>query len=149
MDWLDFCAVQGTLKSLFQNHNSKASILWCSALFMVQLLHLYMTTRKTIALTIQTFVGKVISLLFNMLSRFEVCHSFLSKELASFNFMAAVTIHSDFWAQENKICHYLYFFPFYLPWSDGTICHDLSSWNVEFQASFYTLLFHPHQETKF
>ena len=61
--------------------DSKASILWCSAFFMVQLLNLYMTTRKTIALTMQTFVGKVISLLFNMLSRFEVCHSFLSTEL--------------------------------------------------------------------
>ena len=109
---------------------------------MVQLLHLYITTRKTIALTIQMFVGKVISLLFNMLSVFEVCHSFLSKELESFNFMATVTIHSDFGAQENKICHYLYFFPFYLPWSDGTVCHDLSSLNAEFQASFYTLLFH-------
>ena len=70
MDWLDFLAVQGTLKSLLQYHGSKASILWCSAFFMVQLSHQYMTTGKTIALTIQTFVGKVMSLLFNMLSRF-------------------------------------------------------------------------------
>ena len=70
MDWLDLLAVQGTLKSLLQHHSSKASILRCSAFFMVQLLHPYMTTGKTIVLTRQTFVGKVMSLLFNMLSRF-------------------------------------------------------------------------------
>ena len=69
MDWLDLLAVQGTLKSLLQHHSSKASILWCLAFFIVQLSHLYMTTGKTIALTKRTFVGKVISLLFNMLSR--------------------------------------------------------------------------------
>ena len=69
IDWLDLLAVQGTLKSLLQHHGSKASILWCSAFFMVQLSHLYMTTGKTIALTRQTFVGKVMSFLFNMLSR--------------------------------------------------------------------------------
>ena len=68
MDWLNLLAVQGTLKSLLQHHSSKASILWCSAFFMrVQLSHPYMTTGKTIALTRQTFVSKVISLLFNML----------------------------------------------------------------------------------
>ena len=69
MDWLDLLAVQGTLKSLLQHHSSKASVLWRSAFFTVQLSHPYMTTGKTIALTRQTFVGKVISLLFNMLSR--------------------------------------------------------------------------------
>jgi len=68
MDWLDLLAVQGTLKSLLQYHSSKASILWLSAFFMVQLSHPYMTTGKTIALTRQTFFGKVVSLLFNMLS---------------------------------------------------------------------------------
>ena len=68
MDWLDLLAVQGTLMSLLQHHSSKASILQCSALFIVQLSHPYMTTGKTIALTRQTFVGKVMSLLFNMLS---------------------------------------------------------------------------------
>ena len=67
MDWLDLLAVQGTLKSLLQHHTSKASILWCSAFFMVQLSHPYMTTRETIALTRRTFVGKVMSLLLNML----------------------------------------------------------------------------------
>ena len=69
MDWLDLLAVQGTLKSLLQHHRSKASILWHSAFFPVQLSHPYMTTGKTIALTRRTFVGKVMSLLFNMLSR--------------------------------------------------------------------------------
>ena len=68
MDWLDLLAVQGTLKSLLQHHSSKASILWYSAFFIVQLSHPYMTTGKTIALTRWTFVGKVMSLLFNMLS---------------------------------------------------------------------------------
>ena len=69
MDWLDLLEVQGTLKSLLQHHSSKASILWCSAFFIVQLSHPYMTTGKTIVVTRQTFVGKVISLNFNMLSR--------------------------------------------------------------------------------
>ena len=69
MDWLDLLAVQGTLKSLHQHHSSKASILWCSVFFMVQLSHPYMNTGKTIALTRWTFVSKLMSLLFNMLSR--------------------------------------------------------------------------------
>ena len=72
MDWLDLLAVQGTLKSLLQHHSSKASILQYSAFFIVQLSHPYMTTGKTIALTRQTFVGKVMSLLFNMLSRLVI-----------------------------------------------------------------------------
>ena len=67
MDWLDLLAVQGTLKSLLQHHSSKASVLWCSAFFMIQLSHPYMTTGKTIVLTIWTFVGQVRSLLFNMI----------------------------------------------------------------------------------
>ena len=72
MDWLDLLAVQGTLKSLLQHHSSKATILQCSAFFIVQLSHPYMTTGKTIAFTRQTFVGKVMSLLFNMLSRLVI-----------------------------------------------------------------------------
>jgi len=72
MDWLDLLAVQGTLKSLFQQHSSKASILWCSAFFIVQLSHPYMTTGKIIALTRWTFVGKAMSLLFNTLSRLVI-----------------------------------------------------------------------------
>ena len=72
MNWLDLLAVQGILKTLFQHHSSKASILWHSAFFIAQLSHPYMTTRKTIALTRWTFVGKVMSLLFNRLSRFVI-----------------------------------------------------------------------------
>ena len=72
IDWFDLLAVQGALKSLLQHHSSKASILWLSAFFVVQLSHPYMTTGKTIALTRQTFVGKVMSLLFNMLSRLVI-----------------------------------------------------------------------------
>ena len=79
--WFDLLAVQGTLKSLLQHHSSKASILWRSAFFVVQLLHPYMTVGKTIALTRQTFVGKVMSLLFNMLSRFVIAFLPRSKRL--------------------------------------------------------------------
>ena len=81
MDWLDLLAVQGTLKSLLQHHSSKASILWCSAFFTVQLSHPYMTTGKTIALTRRTFVGKVMSLFFNMLSRLVITFLPRSKRL--------------------------------------------------------------------
>ena len=81
MDWLDLLAVQGTLKSLLQHHSSKASVLRCSAFFIVQLSHPYMTTGKTIALTRWTFVGKVMSLLFNMLSRLVIAFLPRSKRL--------------------------------------------------------------------
>ena len=81
MNWLDLLAVQGTLKSLLQHHSSKASILLCSAFFTLQLSHLYMTTGKTIALTRWTFVGKVISLLLNMLSRLVITFLPRSKHL--------------------------------------------------------------------
>ena len=81
MDWLDLLAVQGTLKSLLQHHSSKASILWCSAFFTVQLSHPYMTTGKTTALTRWTFVGKVMSLLLNMLSRLVITFLPRSKRL--------------------------------------------------------------------
>ena len=100
IDEFDLLAVQGTLKSLLQYHSSKASIPQHSAFFIVQLSHPYMTTGKTIALTRWTFLGKVMSLLFNMLSRF-IIFIFSPKEQVSFNFMAAVTICSDFGAQEN------------------------------------------------
>ena len=81
MDWLDLLAIQGTLNSLLQHHSSKASIFWCSAFFTVQLSHPYMTTGKTIALTRWTFVGKVMSLLFNMLSRLVIAFLPRSKRL--------------------------------------------------------------------
>ena len=112
IDWLDLLAVQGTLKSLLQHHSSKASILWCSAFFIVQLSHPYMTTRKNIALTRQTFVDKVMSLLFYMLSKLVIVFIPRSKR---FNFMAAVTICSDFGAQNNKASHCFHCSPIYSP----------------------------------
>ena len=88
MDWLDLLAVQGTLKSFLQHHSSKTSVLRCSAFFMAQLSHSYITTEKTIPLTIRTSVGKVMSLFFNtlVLNQYIIGHSFSSKEQASFNF---------------------------------------------------------------
>ena len=109
MDWLDLLAVQGTLKSLLQHHSSKASIFRCSAFFIVQLSHPYMTTGKTIALTRQTFVGNIMSLLFNMLSRLVIAYLPRSKHL-SISWLQS--IYSDFGAQENKVCHC---FHIYLP----------------------------------
>ena len=81
IDWFDLLAVHGTLKSLLYHHSSKASVLWCSAFFMVQLSHSYITTGKTIALTIQAFVSKVMSLRFNTLSRFFIAFLLRSKQL--------------------------------------------------------------------
>ena len=102
LNWFDFLAVQGSLKNLLQHSSLKASILWPSALFMAQLSHAYMNTGKNITLTIWTFVGKVMSLLFNIRFRFVIAFFLRSKH---FNFMVAVTIHSDFGPQGNKICH--------------------------------------------
>ena len=102
MDWLDLLAVQGTCKSLLQHHSSKVSILWCSAFFTVQLSHSYMTTGKTIALTRWTFVGKVISLLFNMLSRLVITFLPRSKRLLiSWLQSASVVILEP---PQNKMC---------------------------------------------
>ena len=74
-----------------------------------------------------------------------VCHSFPAKEQVSFNFMGAITMHSDFGAEENKIFHWFQISPFYLPWSVGARCHDIIFLNVEFHNNFFTLLFHPHK----
>ena len=112
MDWLDLLAVQGILKSLLQHHNSKASILQHLAFLIVQLSHPYVTTGKTIALTRWTFVGKVMSLLFKMWSRLVIAFLPRSKR---FNFMAAVTICSEFGAPQNEVCHCFHGFPMYLP----------------------------------
>ena len=109
MNRLDLLTVQGSLKSLLQHHSSKTSILQLSAFFMVKLSHPYMTTGKAIALTTWTFVGKVMFLLFNMLSRLVITFLPRSKCL---NFMATVTICSDFGAPQSKVCHC---FPIYLP----------------------------------
>ena len=127
MDWLDL-AVQGTLKSLLQHYSSEASIIWCSAFFMVQLSHPYMTTGKTIALTRQTFVGKVMSLLFNMLSRLVITFLPRSKCLliSWLQSLYAVIlepkkINSDTVSTVSpSISH------------DGNRCHDLRFLNIEF-----------------
>ena len=112
IDLLNLLAVQETLKSLLQHHSSKVSILWQSAFFIVQLSHPYMTTGKITLLTRWIFVGKLMPLLFNMLSRLVITFLPRSKCL---NFMAAVTICSDSGAQENKVSHCFHCFPFYLP----------------------------------
>ena len=142
MDWLDALAVQGTLKSLLQRHSSKASILRRSAFFTVQLSHPYMTTGKTIALTRWTFVNKVISLLFNMLSRLVIAFFSRSKH----HLISWLQSPSAVIMEPRKIVsHCCHCFPIYFPWSDGTRHHDLSYLNVELEANFFTLLF--HQET--
>ena len=128
MDWLDLLAVQGTLKSLLQHHTSKASTLRYSAFFTVQLSHPYMTTGKTIALTRQTFVGKVMSLLLNMLSRLVI--TFLSRSRCLL-FHGCSHHLQWFWRPQNKVWHCFHCFPIYFPWSEGTRCHDLSFLNVE------------------
>ena len=129
MDWLDLLAVQGTLKSLLQHHSSKASILWHSAFFIVQLSHPYTTTGKTIALTTRTFVGKVMSLLLNMLFRLVITFLPRSKRLLiSWLQSPSAVILSP----QNKVYHCFHCFPIYLPWSDGARWHDLSFLNVEF-----------------
>ena len=176
MDCLDLLAVQGTLKGLLQHHSSKSSILHHSAFFTVQLSHPDMTTGKTIALTSQTFVGKVTSLLLNMLSTtttktLQSCptlcdpidsslpgssiHGILQAKVLewgaiAFSMLSRLVITFlprskrllISWLQSpsvgileppspNKLCHCFHCFPIYLPWSDGTRCHDLSFLNVE------------------
>ena len=122
MDWLDLLAVQGTLKSLLQHHTLKASILQCSAFFIVQRSHPYMTTGKTIGLTRWTFVGKVMSLLFNTLSRLVITFLPRSKHLLISWLQSPSTVILE--PPKIKVSHCLYCFPIYLPWSDGTGCHD-------------------------
>ena len=128
IDWFDLLTVQGTLKSLFQHHSSKASILWCSAFFIVQLSHPYMTARKTIALTRWTFVSKVLSLLFHMLSKVVITFLPRIKHLS----ISWLQSPSAVILKAPKVFHCFHCFPIYLPWSDGTRCHDLSFLNVEF-----------------
>ena len=112
MDWLDLLAVQGTLKSLLQHHSSKASIVQCSAFFTVQLSHPYMTTRKTIALTRRTFVGKVMSLLYNMLSRLVITFLPRSKHLLISWLQSLSAVILELPPPKNKVSHC---FPIYLP----------------------------------
>ena len=111
-DWLKLLASQGTLKSLLQHHSSKVSIIWCSGFFILQLSHAYMTTGKTIALTIWTSVGKVMSLLFNMLSRLVITFLPRSKHLliSWLGSPSAVVLETP----QNKVCQCFYCFPIYL-----------------------------------
>ena len=127
MDWLGLLAVQGTLKSLLQHHSSKASILQHSAFVTVQLLHLYITTGKTMVLTIWTF-GKVMSLLLNMLSRLVITFLPRSKRLliSWLQSPSAVILEPQKIKSDTFHC-----FPIYFAWSDGTRCHDLRFLNVE------------------
>ena len=124
MDWLNLLAVQGTLKSLLQHHSSKASDLQCSAFLTVQISHPYMTTGKTIVSTRWTFVGKVMSLLFNMLSRLVITFLLRSKHLSISRLQSPSAVILE--PPKNKVCHCFHCFPIYLPWSVGAGCHDLS-----------------------
>ena len=132
IDRFDLLLVQGTLKSLLQHHSSKASILQRSSFFMVQLSHPHMTVRKTIDLTRWTFVGKGMSLLFYILSRF--CHCFSSREQASIFLHLLISwlqSPSTVILEPRKIKSAMisfFFFSIYLPCNDGTRCHDLSFW---------------------
>ena len=129
MDWWDCLPVQETLKSLLQYHSPKASVLQCSAFFIVQISHQYITTGETIALTRWTFIGKVMSLLFNMLSRLVITFLPRNKHLL----ISWLQHHcSIVGAPKSKVCHCFHCFPIYLLWSDGTRCHDLSFLNAEF-----------------
>ena len=112
MDWLDLLAVQGTLKSLLQHHSSKASILWCSAFFPVQLSHPYMTTGKNIALTRRTLVGKVLALLLNMLSRLVITFLPRSKCLLISWLQSPSAV---IWEPKKIVCHCFHCFPVYFP----------------------------------
>ena len=112
MDRLDLLAIQGSLKSFLQHHSSEASILWCSAFLTVQLSHPYMTTGKTTALTRRTFVDKVMSLLFNMLSRLVIF--FLPRSKCLLISWLQFTTSNDFGAPQNKTFHCFHCFPIYL-----------------------------------
>ena len=128
MDWLDLLAVQGAFQSLLQHHSSKASILWRSAFFIIQLSHPYMITGKTIALTRWTFVGKVMSLLFNMLSRLVITFRPRSKRLliSWLQSPSAVILESKK-VKSDTVPLFPHLFP--MRWWDR--CHDLSFLNVE------------------
>ena len=130
LDWMDLLAVQGTLKSLLQHHSSKALILQHSAFFIVQLSHTDMTTGKAIALTRWTIVGKVMPLLFNMLSMLVIAFLPRSKNLLISWLQSPSAVILE--PKRNKVCHSFHCFLIYLPRSDGTRGHDLSFLRVEF-----------------
>ena len=132
IDRFDLLVVQGTLKSLLKQYSSKASILWYSFYCMVQHSHSHMTTGKTIALTTQTIVGKVMSLLFNMLPRFLIAFLPRSKHFLILWLQSPSVVI----LKSMKVCHSFHCFPNYLPWGDGTRCHDFCFLNVEFKPAF-------------
>ena len=137
MDWLDILAVQGTLKSPLQHHSSKTSVLRHSAFFIVQLSYPYKTIGKTIALTRRTFVGKVMFLLSNMLSWLVIAFLPRSKHLliSWLQSTSAVILEPKTMKSASVLFCFILFsycFSIYLPWSDGTGCHDLRFLNVEF-----------------
>ena len=129
IDWLGLLAVQGNLKSLLQHHSSKASVVQHSVFSTVQLSHPYMTTGKTIALTRWTSVGKVMSLVFNMLARLVILFFQGVSVLISWVQSPSVMI---FGAPKNKVSHCFHHFTICLPWSDWTRCHNHRFLNVEF-----------------
>ena len=129
LGWTGWVSLQSKgLKNLPQHHSSKALILRHSAFFIVQISHPYMTNGKTIALTRWTFVDKVMSLLFNILSRLIITFLPRSKCLL-ISWLQSTS--AGFWSPKSKVCHCFHYFSIYLPWSDGTRCHDLSFLNVE------------------
>ena len=129
MDWLELLAIQGTLKSLLQHHSSIAAILHCSVFFTVQISHPHMTTGKTIALIRWTIDGKVMSLLFNILSRLVITLLPWSKcLLISWHQSPSALILEP---QKNKVWHGFHCFPIYFPRADWTSCNDLSFLNGE------------------
>ena len=139
IDWLDLLAVKGNLKSLLQHHNLKASFLQCSAFLMVQLSHPYMSTGKSIALTIGIFVSKVMSLLFNTLSRFVIAFPPQSKCLLTLWLQSPCAVILV--PKKIKFATVSTFpVSLYLPWSDGTRCPDLSFWKLNFKPAFFSHL---------
>ena len=146
MDWFDLLAVQGTLKSLLQHHSSKASIIWRSAFFIVHPSHPYMTIGKTITLTRQTFVGKVMFLLFNMLSRLVITFLPRSKCLLISWLQSPPAVIWEPHLLPQKSLPLFPLFPHLFAMKCGTGCHDHCFLHVELEANFFTLLFHFHQE---
>ena len=134
IDWFYLLAVQGTLKSLLQHHSLKASVLQCSTFFMVQLSHAYMATGETIALTILTFAGKVMSLLFNMLSRMVIVFLPRSKHLLISWLQSPSAVILE---PKKIVSHCFHCFPIYLPWSDRTGCHDLHFFECWVLSQFF------------
>ena len=131
IDWTGWISLQskGLSRVFFKHHSSKASFLLCSAFLIVQISHPYMTTGKNIALTRWTLVGKVMSLLLNMLSRLAI--TFLSKSMCLIKISWLQSPSAVILEPKKIVSHCFHCFPIYLPWSDGTRCHDLSFLNVE------------------